>query len=71
MRYLLTFVVVAALALLAYSVLTMPDHRTTTEKVGDAVHELPKGVDKAGRQLEDRTPGEKLGDTIKDTTKSQ
>jgi hypothetical protein len=67
----IVFVILVAVALVAYSVLTMPDRRTATEKVGDAIHELPQGVDRASRQLEDRTPGEKIGDTIKDNTKAQ
>jgi hypothetical protein len=70
-RNLVMLAVIIALAFLAYSFLTMPDHRTTTEKVGDAIHDLPQGVNKAGRQLEDRTPGQKIGDAIKDDTKSQ
>jgi len=49
-----------------YFLLTMPDQRTGTQKVGDAIHELDKGPTAAGRQLEDRTPGQKLGDSIKD-----
>jgi len=59
-------IVVLILAILAYSVLTMPDQRTSTEKLGDAIHDLDKGPDKAARQLEDRTPGQKLGDAVKD-----
>lgn len=59
--------VIVVIIAVAYAVLTMPDQRSTTDKIGDAVHELPNGVDKAGRQLEDRTPGQKLGDEIKDT----
>ncbi len=70
-RNLVILVVIAGLAFLAYSFLTMPDHRTSTEKVGDAIHDLPQGPDKAARQLEDRTPGQKLGDTLKDNTQSQ
>lgn len=57
-------IVIAALAI--YSFMTMRDHRSTTEKIGDAIHELPQGPDKAARQLEGRTPGEKLGDSVKD-----
>jgi len=53
-------------AIVAWQVLTMPDQRTTGEKIGDAVDALPDGVDKAARQLEDRTPGEKLGDAVED-----
>lgn len=70
-RNIVVLVVLIALAFLAYGFLTMPDHRSTTEKVGDAIHELPKGPDKAVRELEDRTPGEKLGDKIKDSTDSR
>ena len=62
----LGIIAVIILALLAYGALTMRDQRSTTDKIGDAIHELPQGADKAGRQLEDRTPGQKLGDTVKD-----
>jgi hypothetical protein len=57
---------VAVIVLLAYVVLTMPDRRTPSERVGDAISELPNGADKAVRQLEKRTPGEKLGDAVQD-----
>lgn len=69
-RRLVMFIVIVVVAILAYSVLTMPDQRNTTEKIGDAIHELPQGVDKAARELEDRTPGQKIGDAIKDNTAS-
>ncbi len=59
-------VLLIVLAIGGYYFLTMPDNRTTTEKVGDAVHDLDKGPTAAARQLEDRTPGQKLGDKIKD-----
>ena len=67
-KSLLTIVIVVLIAAIAYGVLTMPDQRTTGEKVGDAIDVLPQGVDKAARELEDRTPGEKIGDAIKDST---
>jgi len=60
-------VAVILAAVLAYGLLTMKDDRNPAEKIGDAIHELPQGIDKAGRQLEDRTPGQKLGDAVKDT----
>ncbi len=63
---LLAVVVVLALGLITWGVMTMPDQRTTGQKVGDAVDALPQGVGKAARQLEDRTPGQKLGDAVKD-----
>jgi len=61
-----TVIVVAVCAVILYGVLTMPDRRTATERIGDAIHELPQGADKAARELEKRTPGERLGDAVKD-----
>lgn len=43
-----------------------PDKRTGLERVGDAIHELPKGVGAASNQLEDRSPAQQLGDSIED-----
>lgn len=54
---------------LGYMVLTKPDQRNGFEKAGDAVSELPNGVDNAARELEDRTPGERIVDDVKDATK--
>ncbi|MDR3425537.1 MAG: hypothetical protein P4M13_10785 [Alphaproteobacteria bacterium] len=67
-KYKVPMIVVGAaiLALLAYGALTMSDKRDAGEKMGDAYHALSEGVDKAGRELEDRTPGQKLGDDLKD-----
>lgn len=63
----LPIIIVALLvAILGYLVLNTPDHRTAGQKIGDAVNELPNGVDKAARQLEDRTPGQKLEDSAHD-----
>jgi cell division protein FtsL len=70
-RNIMIVVGVVVIGALVYAYATMPDQRTTTEKVGDAVHELPQGLDKASRQLEDRTPGEKVGDAIKDSTEAR
>jgi len=64
---LLTIAAIIIVPIAVYSVLKMPDTRSVTDKVGDAVHALPDGADKAERQLEDRTPGQKLGDAVKDT----
>lgn len=63
---LLIVVLVIAALLLAYGGFTMVEPRTLPEKLSDAYDELPKGVDKAARQLEDRTPVQKLGDTVRD-----
>lgn len=64
----LAVILVIIIAVVGYAVLTMPDQRTSGEKIGDAIDALPQGMDKAARQLEDRTPGEKLGDAINDST---
>jgi len=55
-----------AVAVGGYFILNAPDQRSPGDKIGDAINELPNGVDKAVRELEDRTPGEKLGDAIED-----
>ena len=64
------FALVIILGVMAYGVLTMPDNRTGAQKLGDAIGELPNGVDQAARQLEDRTPGEKIGDAVQDAGES-
>jgi len=66
-RNLFILLIVAVLAVGIWAVLTMPDHRTTGQRIGDAVDALPNGVTAASRQLEPRTPGQKLGDAVKDT----
>lgn len=58
--------VVLILAVIIFYVLNAPDRRSAGDKIGDAINELPNGVDKAARQLEDRTPGDKLNDAAKD-----
>ncbi len=68
MKKLLFGASVVVLLIAGYYALTMPDTRTPSQKLGDAIHELDKGPDKAARQLEDRTPGQKAGDAIKDMT---
>jgi hypothetical protein len=65
-RNLIILAVIAILAIGAWAVLTMPDRRTTGQRIGDAVDALPNGLDAASRNLESRTPGQKLGDAIKD-----
>jgi len=65
-RSLIAILALIVIAVIAYAFLTMPDQRTTGQRVGDAIDALPQGVDKAAEQLENRTPGEKLGDAVKD-----
>jgi hypothetical protein len=65
-RNMFILLLVLVLLGLAYSVMMAPDQRSTTQKVGDAIHELPNGVDKAANELkDDRTPGQKLGDAVR------
>lgn len=49
-------------------ILNAPDRRSGGQKVADAINELPNGVDKAARQLKDRTPADKLSDAAKDAS---
>ena len=65
-KYMLILSLVAVIGFVGYSVLNAPDRRSAGDKIGDAINELPNGVDKAARQLEDRTPGDKLNDAAKD-----
>ncbi len=66
LKFILIAGLIITIAVISYYVLTASDERNIGEKIGDAINELPSGVDKAARQLEDRTPGEKLGDAAKD-----
>ena len=65
-KTMLTVVIIVLLGVVAYMILTKPDDRNGFEKVGDAVSELPNGTDNAARELQDRTPGEKIVDDVKD-----
>lgn len=62
----ISVILAAVVIIIGYYIFNAPDQRNAGEKIGDAINELPKGVDKAARQLENRTPGEKLGDVVKD-----
>lgn len=57
-------VIVAGLA--GYFILNAPDRRDAGERFGDAVDQLHNGPDKAVRELESRTPGDKLKDAVHD-----
>jgi len=57
---------IVAVGAVSYSILNAPDKRDAGEKISDAIDELPNGADKAARQLEDRTPGDKLKDAASD-----
>jgi len=65
-RSLIAIVLIVIIGAATWGMLTMPDHRSAGQRISDAVGELPNGINKAGRTLEPRTPGQKLGDTVKD-----
>lgn len=67
-KFIIGGLIVLLLAALAYGFMTMPDRRSPMEKVGDAVGQLDSGVDDAARELESRTPAERLGDEVRDAT---
>ncbi len=67
-----TVLVIAAVIILAglgYYAFNGTDQRTTAEHVGDAISNLPNGVDRAAKELNDKTPAEKIGDKVKDELK--
>ncbi|MCC7305155.1 MAG: hypothetical protein IT558_02735 [Alphaproteobacteria bacterium] len=67
-----TIIIVTLLVLVlgfaAFNALNAPDTRSPGEKLGDAVDQLDNGVDNAARELEDRTPAERIKDDINDAT---
>ncbi len=65
-KFLVTAALVMVIGIVGYYILTAPDKRNAGEKLSDAINELPNGVDKASRQLENRTPADKLNDAAKD-----
>lgn len=62
----LTILIVAILAVGA--VWMMQDHRSGSERVGDAVTALPHGVDKAADKLGDQAPAQNVKRNVKDAT---
>jgi hypothetical protein len=65
-RTLLIIAAVAVIGVICYVILYAPDRRTDGQKVSDAINALPGGVDKAARQLENRTPADKMEDAAED-----
>ena len=53
------------IAALASGVFVVPDKRNAAERIGDAIRELPNGEDKAMDQLNDRSIGQRIGDTVR------
>jgi hypothetical protein len=68
LKYIMIGALVLFVALAIAAALTMPDRRSAGEKVGDAIGKLDEGVDDAGRELQSRTPIERMDDEVKDAT---
>ena len=47
----------------------MQDHRSSSERLGDAVEAVPQGLDKAADKLGDQPPAQNVTDNLKDATK--
>lgn len=63
---LVMLILVALIAVAGYAFLNLQDNRDPAERIGDAISELPNGLDNAARELESRTPVERVTDDIKD-----
>ncbi len=70
-KQIIAAVILAALLIVGYMALNKPDDRDISEKLGDAVDQLDNDVDNAARELEDRTPAERIKDDIKDATDNE
>jgi short subunit fatty acids transporter len=60
--------VVLVVGFLLFKYMTTPEDRTVGQKVEAAVDNLDNGVDDAARELQDRTPAQRIEDGIEDAT---
>jgi hypothetical protein len=67
-RWVLAVLVIVLVGIGGYAFLNKPDNRTAGEHIGDAIDALPD-VGKAGKELGDRTPGDRLNDAADDVKK--
>ncbi len=65
-KWFLFVIILFVAGILVYYTFNIPERRSPGRKIGDAINELDSGAKKAARQLEDRTPAEKLEDTVND-----
>jgi hypothetical protein len=49
-----------------YFIVTAPDRRSGTQKVSDAIEQLPNGIDKSARELQDKTIADRISDKATD-----
>lgn len=64
----LGILLVGVIAVGAWAMLNQPDDRTVGQKIEDAGNKLGDGLDDAARELEDRTPLERMEDDYEDAT---
>ena len=64
---LLAILIIAVVAVAA--VYLMQDHRSTGQRVGDAITALPQGPGKAVDKLGDQSPAQNVKDNVKDAAK--
>ncbi len=64
---LLAVVIIAVIAVAA--VYLMQDHRSTSQRVGDAIQSLPQGPAKAVDKLGDQPPAVNVTNNVKDAAK--
>ena len=67
-NFMIFALVVVVVGAIGYGLATMPDERSPSEHLGDAVSQLDEGVDDAARELEKRTPFERAADEFEDAT---
>lgn len=70
MKNLILVIAVIAIGAGVYTVMTTREDRTLGQKIDAATDQLDNGVDNAARELQDRTPAERIKDDIKDATDS-
>jgi hypothetical protein len=65
-KTILILCLIVVIVFIGYRVLNAPDKRSTQQKISDAIDELPEGRKKVARQLQNRTPADKLHDAAQD-----
>lgn len=64
-------VLVVVIVVMAYMMMNTREDKSIGQKMDDAIGQLDNGVDNAARELENRTPAEKVVDEVKDATDSK
>lgn len=66
-------IIIVAMLIIALAVVgaiwLMQDHRSASQRVGDAVEAVPQGLGKAADKLGDQPPAQNVTDNLKDAAK--